>query len=37
LGDQFVVDAALEALDVCGVDEELGAMGFEEGDRGFTS
>jgi hypothetical protein len=32
-----VVNAALEAFDVCGVDEELGAMGFQEGDGGFTS
>lgn len=32
LGDELVVDAALQAFDVGGVDEELGAVGFEEVD-----
>jgi hypothetical protein len=32
LGNQLVVDAALQALYVGGVDEELGAVRFEEGD-----
>lgn len=32
LCDQLVVDAALQALDVGGVDQELGAVGLEEAD-----
>ena len=30
LCDQLVVDAALQALDIGGVDQELGAVGLEE-------
>ena len=32
LGDQLVVDAALQAFDVGSVDQKLGAVGFEELD-----
>lgn len=35
LCDQLVVDAALQALDVGGVDQELGAVGLEEADALF--
>jgi len=33
LGNEFVVYTALQAFDVGGVDEELAAVGFEEGYR----
>ena len=32
LCDQLVVDATLQALDIGGVDQELGAIGLEQAD-----